>query len=215
MALWKAAAGVLWHSADVEAGWYHGWIPDVKSPMGSLQYAAGVVEIGTQYNMSNGMEQGFHYLERGSLLAEILFIAGSAIGAKEEANRTGQAQEYHVDASPKSHACLGLDWTSDFKKAELFYAFPIGSEETPNVLDFGVHYINPRAHAGTIGLMTGYLYPLTQYTQFESKGYLVFGGCWWGLSQSVVGNLGDRYYARFQLDLFGSLASTLSLGVRL
>jgi len=68
-----------------------GWVTAGETG-GSLQYGVGVIEVGGLVGglaHGGGMAPGFHYTERGSVLAQLLFAGGAGAGAGMHAQTTG------------------------------------------------------------------------------------------------------------------------------
>ncbi len=211
--------------------------PFDKEPLGSVQYAVGVVEIGVLAGyspMGGDIVPGVHYVERGSLLAQMLMNAGSGAGAGARAYTTGKDQTYTIDTSPRSNAGVGVDLGGGKMNFDLFYGIPMGSDRTPWVLDFGMTFgsFAGRTPAATkadpspktpsrsyFGFVIGAVIPVTKWAQVEpgirldisakEAADLVFPHV------AAVGNIGNRFYVRLDGTYMQGLGFTFGTGVRL
>lgn len=203
------------------------WNPFAGELFGSLQYATSMVELGGLAGMSpvtGSWGTGFHYQERGSLLAQMAFGAASGAGAGARAVQTGKDQTYMVDASPQSSAGFNLDvllGDADAFTFDLFYAIPFGSDRLPVSIDFGVSLAaftdgdEATTDQGFFGFVLNAIVPATRFAQIEGT---VRAG--WGPSVvhgelHVVGNLGNRFYVRAGGTWLDGIGVDAGLGIRL
>lgn len=193
---------------------------------GSLQYARGMVELGgiaAQSPFSGGWGTGVHYQERGSLLAQMAFGAGSAAGAGARAIQTGQSQTYYVDRSPISSAGFEVDIFSgddvDGFAFDLFYGIPFGSDRLPVILDFGLtiggYDGGDDLDDGWAGFLIGAVVPVTRWAQAEANVRIGAGRSTVHGDLHLVGNLTNRFYARIGGRYLDGVALDAGLGVRL
>jgi hypothetical protein len=179
-----------------------------------------------------GAGLGVRYMERGSLLAQMLFNAGSSAGAGARAQQTGQDQYYTVDVSPKSSAGLALVTYGGGGKRltifDLFYGIPVGSDELPVVIDVGCAFeaaSTGKKDGGGLGLVLGAVFPVTRFAQLEGHVRGMLGqdptkddaksGFVWTADIDAVGNIGNRYFVRAQANIAWGVGANLSGGFRL
>lgn len=208
-------------------------------PLGSRQYAGGVVEAGMLFGSGPGHAgggYGIHYLERGSLLAQMLMNSASAAGAGARAQQTGRDQTYTVDVSPRSNAGIGVDILGGSKGSgvnfDLFYGIPMGNDDMPWVLDFGLTMgswtgipdatkaiPHPSSKSNMyMGFIIGSVIPITYWAQLEPGIRLTIGdkgSDWFHGHIAAVGNIGNRIYARLDFQYFNGLGTVFGMGVRL
>lgn len=199
--------------------------PFDDEPFGSLQYARGMVELGGiagQSPFGGGWGTGVHYQERGSLLAQMAFGAGSAAGAGARAVQTGKAQTYYVDQSPISSAGFEIDLLSgdvDAFAFDLFYGIPVGSDRLPVIIDFGLtlggYDGGDDLDRGWAGFLIGAVVPVTRWAQAEANVRIGAGRSVVHGDIHLVGNLTNRFYARVGGRYLDGIALDAGLGVRL
>lgn len=230
---------------DKDDGKLPAWVADLnpfaREPLGSTQYAIGVVEIGGLAGISpmgGDLGVGVHYVERGSLLAQMLFNAGSGAGAGARAVTTGKDQTYLVDASPRSNAGIAVDVLGGSNGGQfnfdLFYGIPFGSDRSPWVLDFGMTFGSftgakpaatktapyPEAPSRSyFGFVVGAVLPVTRWVQLEpgirldisakEAADIAFAHL------AAVGNIGNRLYIRLDGTYMQGLGMVFGAGVRL
>lgn len=191
---------------------------------GSLQYAGGVVEAGVNFGVvaGGGAAWGFHYVERGSMLAQMIMSSASSAGAHERARQTGQSQTYYVDNSPDSAAALRFDLLSNDEdtavNVDFFYGIPLGDAPLPFVLDIGTGFSKVETkddEAGFLHLYAGLVAPVTRWAQIEGAARLVLGGPWFSWELAGVGNIGNRYFVRARIQGFEGTTYGVNLGVKL
>lgn len=237
----QEAAKVADKQDDKLPAWVTDLNPFAREPLGSTQYAVGVVEIGGLAGVSpmgGDLGVGLHYVERGSLLAQMLFNAGSGAGAGARAVTTGKDQTYTIDTSPRSNAGIAVDVlggsSGGLVNFDLFYGIPFGSDRSPWVLDFGLTFGSftgakpavtkaepyPEAPSRSyFGFLVGAVFPVTRWVQLEpgvrldisakEAADLAFAHL------AAVGNIGNRLYVRLDGTYMQGLGMVFGAGVRL
>ncbi|MCA9678732.1 MAG: hypothetical protein H6709_13190 [Kofleriaceae bacterium] len=204
-------------------------------PSGSLLYATGVAEFGLLLGRGpgvGGVATGFHYAERGGLLANVIAAAGPGIGAQAQANATGRTVTYH-QPSPDDFGSMGLTVDAYSRSlggdvagigVDLFAIIKIG-EHLPWSIDLGTTFqyvardddaTMTTVDAAGFGLYLGVLAPVTRFAQVEVRGRGMIGGYPYVVDAGGLVHLSDRFYVRGSYALArGASGPMLGLGGRL
>lgn len=236
LALAVSIAPATASAAEIMGGWTK---PFEGRILGSRQYAIGVVEAGLGVAMLPGGDivTGVHYVERGSLLAQMIANATQSAGAGVRAAQTGKDQTYMVDRSPKSNAALRLDYfkngSSYLLNADLFWSIPLMEDDPlPLVLDVGLGVKQMRGNLQVeieddngkkttpnelqaAEFFFGMVIPASKWVTIQARAAFSSLKPYYTVELGGLANLGNRYFASFTWQRMVANTFGLNMGIRL